>query len=100
MTTLTLQFELPDDFVMSEHEAKMMFAAKLYDERKLTAGRAAAMVGISKRDFLWEVPRYGVRLYADMTPEDLDREYELVCRFSRHLEKQPVPENEQDDVLS
>jgi predicted HTH domain antitoxin len=95
MTTLTLQLELPDNFVMSEHEAKMMFAAKLYDERKLTAGKAAAMVGISKRDFLWEVPQYGIHYYAGVTTEDLDREFELACGFGQCQEKTPVQESEQ-----
>ncbi|MDR3197113.1 MAG: UPF0175 family protein [Planctomycetaceae bacterium] len=100
MTTLTLQLELPDNFVISEHEAKMMFAAKLYDEGKLTAGKAAAMVGISKRDFLWEVPQYGIRYYADVTPEDLKREFEFACGFNRCQEETPVQENKHDNVVS
>jgi hypothetical protein len=95
MTTLTLQLELPDYCELSEQEAKRALVLKLYEIGKLTAGKGAAILGITKREF---IETFGT--FCNMTPEDLDQEYKLVCRFSRHLEEQSAPKNEQDNVVS
>jgi hypothetical protein len=67
---------------------------KLYEDGKLTAGKGAAILGITKREF---IETFGTICWT--TPEDLDREYKLVCQFSRHLDKPSVPESELENVV-
>ncbi len=58
MQTLTIPYpdSLPDALRMSrkefEREARLLLAARLFEERKLTSGQAAEMAGIPKVDFL------------------------------------------------
>ncbi|MDR1267952.1 MAG: UPF0175 family protein [Planctomycetaceae bacterium] len=86
MTTLTLQLELPGDFVMSEHEAKTAFVLKLYEDGKLTAGKGASLLGITKREF---IETFGT--VCDMTPEEMLQDYKIACQASRHLDTKYSP---------
>jgi hypothetical protein len=95
MTTLTLQLELPDNFELSEQEAKASLVLKLYEDGKLSAGKGAAILGITKREF---IETFGTVCWT--TPEDLHREYELACQFSRYMDKPSVRESVQDNVVS
>lgn len=58
MNTLTIPYPdtLPSALRMSrkefEREARLLLAAKLFEERKVTSGQAAGIAGISKADFL------------------------------------------------
>ncbi|MDR2346754.1 MAG: UPF0175 family protein [Planctomycetaceae bacterium] len=85
MTTLTLQLELPDNCKLSEQEAKASLVLKLYEDGKLSAGKGAEILGITKREF---IETFGTVCWT--TSEDLRREYELVCQFSRHLDKPSI----------
>jgi hypothetical protein len=86
MTTLTLQLELPDNFVISEQEAKTALVLKLYEDGKLTAGKGASILGITKRKF---IETFGT--VCDMTPEELLQDYKIVCQASRHLDTKISP---------
>jgi predicted HTH domain antitoxin len=72
MKTITLN-NIPDD--IDEKEVSMIVAAKLFDEGKLSSGQAAALVGISKREFIEKVGQYGVSIF-QQSPEDLLRDFE------------------------
>ncbi len=61
----TIQFQLPDSVEMSDLDFSMMVAAKLYEEKKLSSGQAAELVGISKRAFIELIGRYGVSIFSD-----------------------------------
>jgi len=72
----TLELTLPEGITISETEVKMILAAKLFDMGELSSGQAAKMVGISRREFLETVGKYGVSIFqydADELREDLER---------------------------
>ena len=58
----------PQEFAV---EAKMAMAAKLYEMKRLSSGMAAALVGISRVQFLAELGRYGVPVI-DLSIADLE----------------------------
>ena len=43
-----IQINIPDSVEMSDYDFSMMVAAKLYEDRKLSSGQAAEIVGLSK----------------------------------------------------
>lgn len=70
MQTLTIQ--LPDRLDVPENwDARMFLAAKLFEERILTSGQAAESVGISKREFLETVGKYGVSVFGQTSIEEV-----------------------------
>ena len=71
MKTLTLQ--LPDALELDAAELKMMLAARLYEQGKITSGQGAEMVGVSKRTFLESLGSYGVSIF-NYPPEDIARD--------------------------
>jgi predicted HTH domain antitoxin len=66
MKTLTLN--LPEE--VNEKEVKMAVAAILFDKAILSSGQAAEFVGISKREFLENVGKFGVSIFGE-SAEDL-----------------------------
>jgi len=64
----TFTIDLPE--TIDPHEARMVIAAALFDRELLSSGQAAAWVGISRRQFLEEVGKYGVSIFGE-TAEDL-----------------------------
>ena len=63
-----LTVELPPE--VSEEEARLLLAAKLYEIGRLSLGKAAELAGISKRDFMEFLGRVGIPVF-DYPPEDL-----------------------------
>jgi len=68
MRRITL--ELPDSLDMPEFDLKMILACQLYQQAKLSAGQAAGMVGISKREFIELMGKYGFSIFSESI-EDL-----------------------------
>jgi len=50
---------------MSDYDFSMMVAAKLYEDKKLSSGQAAEIVGLSKRAFIEILGKYGVSLFSN-----------------------------------
>jgi predicted HTH domain antitoxin len=50
MTVSEVRLELP--FAISEDEARVLFAVKLYEVGRATLGQAATLAGYSKRAFM------------------------------------------------
>lgn len=74
--TSIVELNLPDNVNFSSSELKMILAAKLFDMGELSSGQAAKMVGITRREFLESVGKYGVSIFqydADELREDLER---------------------------
>ena len=69
----SITINLPDNVELTEKEAAMILAAKLYDMQILTMGRAAELAGISKREFMETVGKYGVAVFK-YTLEDLEHD--------------------------
>ena len=67
MKTLTLK--LPDS--VNEMDVKMQLAAHLFEKGILSSGQAADLVGITKKDFLINVGKYGVSIFGE-TIEDVE----------------------------
>ena len=75
--TATLDITLPSSVHLTESELKMILAAKLFDLGELSSGQAAKMVGISRREFLESVGKYGVSIFqydAEELKEDIARQ--------------------------
>ncbi len=74
--TATVELTLPDSVDLSDIDIKMIVAAKLFDMGELSSGQAAKIVGITRREFLETVGKYGVSIFqydADELEEDLAR---------------------------
>jgi predicted HTH domain antitoxin len=61
----TIQLKIPEDLDLNDNEILMFIASKLYEERKLSAGEAAQMAGVSKRTFIELLGKYGVSIFSD-----------------------------------
>jgi predicted HTH domain antitoxin len=77
---MTIEYpeSLPDSLQMRpeefEEEARLAMAVKLFERARLSSGQAAGLVGMSRREFLGELKRFGVspiQLDADEVEQDL-----------------------------
>ena len=66
----TLTINLPD--TVDEKDVKMQLAAQLFDKGILSSGQAADLVGISKKEVLENVGKYGVSIFGESV-EDIDK---------------------------
>jgi len=66
----TLTIKLPD--TVDELDVKMQLAAQLFEKGTLSSGQAAYLVGISKREFIENVGKYGVSIFGENV-EDIDK---------------------------
>lgn len=74
--TAIVELKLPDSVHLSDFDIRMTLAAKLYELGTLSGGQAAELAGVSKREFLESLGRYGVSLFgytADELKQDLQR---------------------------
>ena len=74
MNTSELTISLP--IGLSEDEAKLLLAIKLYEVGKVSLGQAATIAGFSKRTFMEMLGRYRVPIFA-YSPEELREELGL-----------------------
>lgn len=74
MSTSELKVSLP--LGLSEDEAKLLLAIKLYEVGKVSLGQAAKLAGFSKRTFMEMLGRYRVPVFA-YSPEELRQEIGL-----------------------
>lgn len=68
----TLSLQLPDE--VNEKELKMAVAAVLFEKGILSSGQAAALVGITKREFIETVGLYGISVFGE-TASDLNTNF-------------------------
>ena len=66
----SITINLPEDANLKE--VRMIVAAALFKQGIWSSGQAAEMVGISRRQFLEEVGKYGVSIFEE-TEEDLSK---------------------------
>lgn len=71
MSTSELKVTLP--LGLSEDEAKLLLAVKLYEVGKVSLGQAAKLAGFSNRTFMEVLGRYHVPLF-NYDPEELRQE--------------------------
>jgi len=71
----TLALNIPDSIEISDLEAKMIIAARLYEISKLTLGQAADFVGLSKATFMELLNDFNVPLI-NHSLDDLEQDIE------------------------
>lgn len=71
MSTNVLEVDLPPN--LSEDEAKLLLAIKLYEVGKASLGQAAKLAGFSKRAFIEMLGHYKVPVF-NYSPEELRQE--------------------------
>lgn len=74
MQTAQLQISLPTG--LSEDEARLLLAIKLYETSKVSLGQAAEMAGYSRRTFLELLDHHEIPVVA-YSPEELREELGL-----------------------
>lgn len=74
MSVTELRVNLPPS--LSEDEAKLLLAIKLFETEKATLGQAAKLAGFSKRAFMEMLGRYQVPVF-NYSPEELRQETDL-----------------------
>ena len=57
-----------------EHELRLLLAVKLFELKRVSSGRAAAIAGLSKLAFLDELPKLGVAAI-DFDPAEAEHEF-------------------------
>ena len=70
----SMTVKVPENFAMNEQELSFFLAAKLYEQRMLSMGRAAEMAGADKRTFIENVGKYEVSIF-NYTKEELELEF-------------------------
>ena len=55
----TISLSIPDSIDLSDRDAKMLLASRLFEKGKLTLGQASEMVGLSKTTFMELLADYG-----------------------------------------
>ena len=77
--TIKLSIELPDDSIDSidadgeafVRELRIAAAVKWYEQGRVSQGKAAALAGLSRSDFLGALSKYKVSPF-QITPEELE----------------------------
>jgi predicted HTH domain antitoxin len=72
---MRLTLEVPDTANISQTDAQILFAMKLFEADKLSLGKAAETAGLSYRAFYELLVRYGIPVVT-MTEEDVKWEIE------------------------
>ena len=70
---MRLILEIPDTANVSETDAQILFAMKLFEAGKLSLGKAAEAAGLSYRTFYELLLRYGIPVVA-MNEDDMEWE--------------------------
>lgn len=63
----------PDEFA---EEARLLLAAKLYEQGRLSSGQAAKLCGKGRVDFLFSLARIGVPM-SNLRPDDAELEIDF-----------------------
>lgn len=76
----SMTVNVPENFAMNEQELSFFLAAKLFEQRMLSMGRAAEMAGVDKRTFIENVGKYEVSIF-NYTKEELELEFKYAKNF-------------------
>lgn len=68
---MQITFNIPDLAGLTEKEAKIVFAGKLYELGKLSLGQAAELAGYSKKTYMEIMGDYGIN-YISYPVSDLN----------------------------
>jgi len=77
---MQLTLTIPDSVHLSQTDAQIMLAVKLFETKRLSIGKAAAVAGLSYRAFRELLVQYGVPVVT-LTEEDVRMEVANVLKF-------------------
>jgi predicted HTH domain antitoxin len=77
---MELMLTVPDMTNLSQTDAQILFAIKLFESKKLSLGKAAEMAGLSYRTFYDLLIRYDIPI-ASLSEEDIREEIANIDRF-------------------
>jgi len=88
MERIKAELELPRDLLGALHvteeelgsELKLLIVLELFREEKISSGKAAAVAGLSKSEFIDELDRHGIPYFTE-TPEELEAQMEAMRRL-------------------
>lgn len=80
MKTITLH--LPDSVDLSDREAAMLIAARLYEQGKLSLGQGAELAGYSKRTFMELLGDYNVSIF-NLSEEELKNDIQNAAGYNK-----------------
>jgi predicted HTH domain antitoxin len=63
-TYTTYHINLPESLKLMDFDLKMLIAAKLYEEGRLSSGQASEVVGVSKKTFVEVLGKYNTSLFS------------------------------------
>lgn len=59
----TLEIILPENINFTHLDLKMSMASKLFEQGRISSGQGAAIVGVSKREFIEMLGKYDVSIF-------------------------------------
>jgi predicted HTH domain antitoxin len=77
---MQLTLTVPDSIGVSQADAQIMLALKLFETKRLPLGKAAEVAGLSYRTFYELLVKYGVPIVT-LTEDDIRKEIENVDKF-------------------
>ena len=77
---MQLSLNIPDSINISQTDAQIMLAVKLFETKRLPLGKAAMVAGLSYRVFHELLIKYGVPVVT-MTEDDVRMEVDNALRF-------------------
>lgn len=80
-----LTVELPFD--VDPAEARLLLSMKLFEEGRVSLGRAADMAGYTKRTFAELLGKRGIPVF-DYPPDELDDDLETLGRLREEIERE------------
>lgn len=69
MNNRVLTINLPPTIKLDEKDAKMRFACMLYTDGIISTGEAAEIVGITRREFIETMGKYGASIFQQTIDE-------------------------------
>ena len=75
---MRIVLKIPENINSKTFDVSIYLAAKMYEDKLLSSGQAAEMVGLSKRTFIEILGKYGVSLFSQST-DDLKKDIENAC---------------------
>ena len=72
---MRIVLNIPENINSKTFDVSIYLAAKMYEDKLLSSGQAAEMVGLSKRTFIEILGKYGVSLFSQST-DDLKKDIE------------------------
>jgi predicted HTH domain antitoxin len=78
---LSLELDLPEGVKLSEHDAAMIIAGKLWQEGYISYSKAAHIAGITKKEFIESLGKYGYP-FTNISSDELRQELEHVSDYN------------------